>query len=143
MDPYSVIAAALGVKGRENQGTSPFVLISEIEKGLPVGALDRLSAELAPGRTDFKYRIVPRATYMRRNRSGHLSSRESAQLARLARIWEFAKLVWGSPEEARAFMFRTHPMLEDRPPVDVVVQSEIGSRLVEDVLGRLAYGSAA
>jgi uncharacterized protein (DUF2384 family) len=34
-------------------------------------------------------------------------------------------------------------MLEDRRPVDVAITNEIGARLVEDVLGGLAYGTAA
>ena len=34
-------------------------------------------------------------------------------------------------------------MLEDRPPIEVVIKSEIGGELVIDVLGGLKYGSAA
>lgn len=34
-------------------------------------------------------------------------------------------------------------MLEDRRPIDVVIQSEIGGELVLDILGSLKYGSAA
>ncbi len=34
-------------------------------------------------------------------------------------------------------------MLEGRRPVDVVLATDMGARLVEDILGRLKYGSAA
>ncbi len=51
--------------------------------------------------------------------------------------------MWGGEEEARDFLFRTHAMLEDRRPVDIVIQNEIGAELVVDILGGLKYGSAA
>jgi uncharacterized protein (DUF2384 family) len=34
-------------------------------------------------------------------------------------------------------------MVEDRRPIDVVIQSEFGGEIVADILGRLKYGSAA
>ena len=49
----------------------------------------------------------------------------------------------GGEDEARHFLFRPHAMLEDRRPVDVVIQNEIGAELVLDVLQGLKYGSAA
>jgi len=143
MDPYRGVAAALGTKAGTSGRALAFDLISQIETGLPVASLDRLSNAIAPDDSSFKFRIVPRATYMRRKKNRQLSAAESADVARLARIWTFAKEVWGGDEEARAFMFRSHPLLEDLHPIDVAIGSEIGARLVEDVLGGLAYGSAA
>ncbi len=75
--------------------------------------------------------------------TSRLSAQEGARLARVARVWALALDVWQSEGEARDFLFRAHPMLEDRLPVDVVIQSEIGAELVLDVLGRLKYGTAA
>jgi uncharacterized protein (DUF2384 family) len=34
-------------------------------------------------------------------------------------------------------------MLEDRRPIDVVISSELGRPLVEDILGWLKYGTGA
>jgi len=51
--------------------------------------------------------------------------------------------VWGSDDAARAFLFRPHPMLEGQRPIDVVLANEFGRPLVEGILGRLQYGSAA
>jgi uncharacterized protein (DUF2384 family) len=34
-------------------------------------------------------------------------------------------------------------MIEDRRPIDVVIQTEFGAELVIDILGGLKYGSAA
>jgi uncharacterized protein (DUF2384 family) len=33
--------------------------------------------------------------------------------------------------------------LDGKAPLDVALTSELGGRMVEDILGRLAYGSAA
>ena len=51
--------------------------------------------------------------------------------------------VWKDEEEARAFLFRAHPMIEDKRPVDVIIQSEFGAEMVVDILNSLKYGSAA
>jgi len=61
---------------------------------------------------------------------------------RRARGWR-AWRASGSKEAAREFLFRPHPMIEDKRPIDVVIQNEFGSEVVVDILGRLKYGSAA
>ncbi len=52
------------------------------------------------------------------------------RLARVARVWNLALDVWQSEDDARDFLFRSHPMLEDKRPIDVVIQSEISAELV-------------
>lgn len=133
----------LGIE--DDHPTSPLRLIVALEQGLPVGALDRVSRAVAPADARFKHRIVSRATLARRRtREGdRLSAEESGRLARVAGLWAMAMDVWGGEEEARAFLFRAHPLLEGRLPIDVVLGSDLGARLVEDILGRLRYGSAA
>jgi putative toxin-antitoxin system antitoxin component (TIGR02293 family) len=122
---------------------SPIGLVARIEDGLPIAALERVAGLIAPGDTQFKYRLVPRATYERRKGKKLLSADEGMRLTRLARVWSAAVDVWGSEAEARGFLFRPHAMLEDKRPVDVVIQSEFGAELVVDILGSLKYGSAA
>ncbi|MBV9777902.1 MAG: DUF2384 domain-containing protein, partial [Acetobacteraceae bacterium] len=75
--------------------------------------------------------------------TARLSPEESARVARLAQVWALALEVWGGEEEARAFLFRPHPMLDERRPIDVVLANEFGRPLVEGILGALQYGSAA
>ena len=72
-----------------------------------------------------------------------LSPEEGTRLARLARIWGMAVDVWQSEEEARSFLFRPHPMVEDQRPIDLVLRNEIGAEMVADILGGLKYGAAA
>lgn len=141
---FTEIADVLGLPPKEIAARSPLGLMSRIDEGLPLGTLERVARLLAPGDAQFKYRLVPKATFERRKGTTHrLSSDEGTRLARVARVWGLALDVWRDEAEARDFLFRSHPMLEDKRPIDVVIQSEIGAELVLDVLGRLKYGSAA
>jgi putative toxin-antitoxin system antitoxin component (TIGR02293 family) len=140
---FANVADVLGLPAKEIDARSPFGLMSRIEDGLPIGALERVAHLLAPSDAHFKYRLIPKATYERRKRALRLSSDEGTRLARVARVWSLALDVWQTEQEARDFLFRSHPMLEDRRPVDVVIQNEIGAELVFDILGSLKYGSAA
>jgi putative toxin-antitoxin system antitoxin component (TIGR02293 family) len=51
--------------------------------------------------------------------------------------------VWQNADDVRHFLFRGHPMIEDKPPTDVVIQSEFRAEIVLTILGGLKYGSAA
>jgi putative toxin-antitoxin system antitoxin component (TIGR02293 family) len=137
------VADVLGLPGKETAARSPFGLISRIEHGLPLDALERMAQLLAPEDARFKYRLVPKATFERRKSSRRLSSDEGMRLARLARVWSLSLDVWKDEEEARNFLFRPHPMIEDKRPIDVVIQNEFGAEMVVDILGGLKYGSAA
>jgi putative toxin-antitoxin system antitoxin component (TIGR02293 family) len=138
------VADLLGIRPR--QGTSSaFELIARIEGGLPVAALDRVASTVAPKDAEFRYRLVPKATLARRKnaRRPRLSVEESDRLARIAGIWAHARAVWKDDDAARAFLFRPHPMLEGRRPIDAAVSTELGADLVDQVLGGLEHGSAA
>jgi len=144
-------AEVLGLRARSRGPMSLLGLAAEVDKGLPLSALERVVRQVAPDDSAFAFRLVPRATLARRrkaagsasDRSSRLSPDEGARVARLAEIWALAREVWGSDEEARAFLFRPHPMLDGRRPVDVVLANEFGRPLVEGILGGLQYGSAA
>ncbi|GLS21572.1 antitoxin [Labrys miyagiensis] len=139
--PALTTAEVLGLSPK--QVTSPIGLIEQIEGGLPFATLDRITGFLAPGDTQFKYRFVPRATWSRRKAAHKLSLDEGTKLARVAKVYTAAVDAWGSKDEARDFLFRAHPMINDKLPIDVVMKSEIGADLVMDILGRLKYGTAA
>lgn len=135
------VADVLGLPTDEVR--SPFGLISQIEDGLPIEALDRMARLLAPSDPQFRYQLVPKATYERRKIALRLSRSEGTRLARLARVWFLALDVWQIEAEAREFLFRSHPMLEDKRPIDLVIRSEIGGELVLGILAGLKYGIAA
>lgn len=114
-----------------------------IEDGLPLHAVDRAARHLAPNDTQFRYRLISKATLNRRRARRRLSPIEGARLVRLMRLWRVALDLWQNDDEARRFLFRPHPMLEDQNPVEIAIRSEFGAPLVFDILNQLRYGSAA
>ncbi len=142
----ATVGEVLGIATRARP-MSLLALMTKVHEGLPVSALERISRQVAPQDAAFAFRLVPRATLARRRKDSpgqaRLSSDEGAKVARLAEIWTLAREVWGSDEAARDFLQRPHAMLDGRRPLDVVLESELGRPLVEGILGRLKYGSAA
>lgn len=124
------------------EAQTPLRLAGSIEQGLPLAALDRLVALLSPDDDNLRFAFVPRATLARRARTQRLSSEESAKLARVAAVWAAARETWGSDEAARDFLNRRHMLLQDRRPLEVALATDVGARLVEDILGGLRYGTA-
>lgn len=82
------------------------------------------------------YAIVPSATFKRRTR---LNPDESARTERLARMIALAEAVWGDAEAAREFLNRPHPLLAHETPL-AMAQTELGARMVENVLHAVEHG---
>lgn len=123
---------------------APLQFVEKVERGLPLRSLDLLVWQIAPEDKKFSYRIIYRATLNRRRaaKEKRLSTDESEKVARLARIWSGAMRVWGNENEARRFLLEPHMLLNGRIPADLAIKTDEGARLVEDVLGRLKYGTA-
>lgn len=117
-------------------------LVDSIAEGLPFNAVDQLSAALAPNDQTFKYRLVPKATYARRKAAHRLSAAESERMVRLDRIWTLALDVWKDEDEARRFLTGPHMLLSQRTALDVALDSELGGKLVEDLLAAVRYSTA-
>ncbi len=137
------VSDLLGLRRHPSRPGASLGLMGEVEKGLPLSALDRIVHAVAPEDASFAYRLVPRATLARRRSqaSPRLTPEESARVARLASVWAFAMDVWGNEEDTRRWLFQAHMMLEDRRPIDVVLASEFGRPMVEGILGRLKYST--
>ena len=131
----------LEVLGIETAVT-PMAVIRQIEVGLPMSAFNRITDRVAPNDASFRFQIIPKATLTRRTKSKRLSPGESEVVARLARVWETAVEVYQCEGTARRFLHQPHPLLEGRSPISVALATGAGARLVEDILGRLQYGSA-
>lgn len=138
------VSEVLGLTPRGKK-LEPLEFVAKLEEGLPVRSFDLLMNQVAPRDKSFSYLIVARATLDRRRhaKDKRLTVDESERLARLARIWELALKVWGSKEEARRFLFEPHMLLDGRLPAEMAARTDEGARLVEGILGRLYYGSAA
>ena len=141
----SLVEAArfLQIPGKNKVLTSPLQFIEFLEKGLPFSSVERIAEALAPRDVEFRYHIVPRATFARMKvEKRRLNKTQGELVARLAEVWTDALRVWKSEEDARSFLTRKHPLLENNRPIDLALQSGIGAQLVRDILGRLEHGTA-
>ena len=82
--------------------------------------------------------LSPRSL-QRRRRSGRLARYESDRLYRLARIIALANEFIGDHERAIRWLKRPNRALGGIPPIEAL-DTELGARQVENILGRIAYG---
>lgn len=124
--------------------SSEIALADEVRQGLPAASLvvvlDMLGgAKIAPGTV---YGIVGNARTLQRKRKqdgGRLTPGESDRLMRLARIIAIAEDQIGDRERARLWLNKPNRALGGRTPISLL-DSDAGSRLVEQVLERIAHG---
>jgi putative toxin-antitoxin system antitoxin component (TIGR02293 family) len=82
---------------------------------------------------------VPLRTLARRRHERKLDSDESDRLYRLARIAAHAVMVLGTEAKAAAWLRRPNRALNGEAPLEVV-DTDLGARQVEDILGRIEHG---
>jgi putative toxin-antitoxin system antitoxin component (TIGR02293 family) len=135
----ATVEGLLGMKPQP--ADSRLSLAYSILAGLPVLALDRLAAAVAPGDTRFKFRLIPEATLERRRRSTkRLTPAEGDRLARIAKIYSIALETYHDPMKSRDFLHRPHIMLDNQAPIDVALATGPGADAVINLLIRAAYG---
>ncbi len=78
----------------------------------------------------------------RRRRTGRLARYESDRLYRLARIVALANEFLGDHERAVRWLKRPNRALGGIAPVEAL-DTELGARQVENILGRIAYGGVS
>ena len=112
-----------------------------VKAGLPYASLDVLIGKLGLAREEAAATLhLPRRTIARRKKEQRLQADESDRVLRLARISAQAAFTFGSDEKAAQWLRRPNRALGNRPPLDLL-DSDIGTRQVEDVLGRIAHGT--
>jgi putative toxin-antitoxin system antitoxin component (TIGR02293 family) len=113
-------------------------LDAAVRAGLPRTSLDRVVEAAAPAseRLWLRNRLVPRATYQRRQK---LSPSHSATIERIARVTALANWVWEDEAHSQRFLWTPHPELGGRRPIEAAL-TELGAREVEEVLQRGLHG---
>lgn len=111
-----------------------------VRDGLPYAALESVMARLGLTREQVAEALhLPERTLARRKKERRLHPDESDRLFRLARIAAQAAEVLGSEEKAAAWLQRPNRALGGRVPLELL-DTDAGSRQVEDVLGRIEHG---
>lgn len=78
----------------------------------------------------------------RRRSEGRLARHESDRIYRLARIVALAKASLGGRDAATRWLKRPNRALGGQAPL-AVIDTELGARIVENVLGRIAFGGVS
>lgn len=118
----------------------PLSLVGMVRKGLPWEALDSLArATSISQRLIAESLAIPVRTISRRKKEGTLSSEESNKLLRFAKVVARSEEVFGDTEQAVQWLIRENRSLEGKTPLSLL-DTDIGSELVLDTLGRLEHG---
>ena len=137
-----IIAEALG--GQKVLGTSikTFANLAElVRKGLPAGSLIVLGKKLDLSHAALSDKLgIPRRTLTRRlNQHSRLTAAESDRTVRLARVYATAVEMIGNRDKATQWLRTPNRALRGEVPIDQL-DTDLGSKEVENILGRIAYG---
>ena len=115
-------------------------LIPLLREGLPFSALEKLMEAFSLSRDEIANVLdLPVRTLSRRKQSQRLAAAESDRLYRLSRILAHAENVLGSRPKATQWLHRPNRALNGAAPLGLL-DTDIGSHQVDDVLGRLEHG---
>jgi putative toxin-antitoxin system antitoxin component (TIGR02293 family) len=112
-----------------------------VKAGLPYASLEALMSKFGLGRQETAAVLhLPQRTIARRKKEQRLQPDESDRLLRLARVGAQAAATLGSEEKASQWLRRPNRALGNQAPLDLI-DSDIGTKQVEEVLGRIEHGN--
>ena len=115
-------------------------LRAQLRGGLPFASLAALSeAYDIDSKTLSRILAIPARTVARRKHEKRLRADESDRVFRVARIAALAEETLGGREQAARWLHRPNRALGNAVPLEHL-DTELGARQVEDVLGRIAHG---
>jgi putative toxin-antitoxin system antitoxin component (TIGR02293 family) len=137
------VARKLG--GRTVLGTevrSQADLALAVRNRLPLGALKGLS-EAGLSEQEIERFVIPQRTRRHRaDKKQPLTVDESDRAVRLLRVQTLAEETFGNKEKANRWLRRPLTELQGEAPL-TVAQTEAGARVIETILGKIAWGAAA
>jgi putative toxin-antitoxin system antitoxin component (TIGR02293 family) len=120
----------------------PLELIRSVREGLPMSSVDGLLESGRLSAAELDRLALPRKTLAHRRAIGRLSPEQSDRLLRIVRVIEQAEQAFANPEKARRWLRRPNSALAGEAPLELL-DTDIGAREVEALLGRIAHGIAA
>ena len=116
-------------------------MVQRVEEGLPVMEVVQFGKQ-AGFTTEELARLIqiPARTYARRVAGkARLKVHEGERAARLMRLFDRAREVFGTDDNVRKWLHAELPALGWRTPIDFA-QTEPGAREVENLIGRIEHG---
>lgn len=130
------------VPANKGFGEAPLRWMAEVRQGIDVGIVDAVLADGRLSAVELDRLALPRKTLMHRRTMGRLSPEQSDRLLRILRVIEEAEATFGDRDKAHLWLRRPTPLFADQAPLDLL-DTDIGVRQVEALLGRIAHGIAA
>jgi len=120
---------------------NPDDLAQLVRTGLPAGSVSVLSdrLHLGNGALSRKLGIRPRTLTRRLSHGSLLTAAESDRTVRMARVFANAIEMIGDQDKAVEWLGTPNRALGGERPLDQL-DTDTGARMVEDILGRIAYG---
>ena len=120
---------------------TPGDLARMVRNGLPAHTVTALAEKLHVGNGVLSRKLgIPQRTLTRRlSRSSLLTPAESDRTVRMARVYAAAVEMIGDEEKAVEWLCAPNRALGGERPLDQL-DTDTGARMVEDILGRIAYG---
>jgi putative toxin-antitoxin system antitoxin component (TIGR02293 family) len=112
-----------------------------VREGLPVGSVTALAHKLQIRNSVLSRKLgIPQRTLTRRlSQQSLLTSAESDRTVRMARVYANAVDMIGDEEKAVEWLRTPNRALAGEKPLDHL-DTDVGAQMVEDILGRIAYG---
>jgi putative toxin-antitoxin system antitoxin component (TIGR02293 family) len=129
-----------GARALRSRPATPGALRDRVREGLPYASLDAVAKRLELTSEEITRIIgLPPRTLARRKASHRLRAEESDRLYRLSRIASLAEEVLGDSDKAKRWLHAPNRALGHETPLGFL-DTDLGVRQVEAVLGRIAHG---
>jgi putative toxin-antitoxin system antitoxin component (TIGR02293 family) len=123
--------------------TSLHLDLERVEAGVAVATMTNFVAASGMQMKDVYAVVIPARTLKHRKaRKERLTPDESDKLVRLVRVYDQAVRVLGDKEKALYWLSEPKKRFEGRTPVQML-RTDLGGRMVEEMLGQILYGMFA
>jgi len=133
-----VLGGASVFKGRTVPTSTE--LRERIKRGLPYRSLESVRERLQLSVSEAVSVLhMPARTLARRRQTRTLDADESDRLYRIARVAAQAFAVFGAEDKAATWLRRPNRALNGELPINLL-DTDVGARQIEDILGRIEHG---
>ena len=123
--------------------TSLHLDLETVEAGVPVATITSFVAASGMQLKDIYEVVIPARTLKhRKSRKEPLTPDESDKLVRLVRVYDQAVRVLGETEKALYWLSEPKRRFDRRTPIQML-RTDLGGRMVEEMLGQIYHGMFA
>ncbi|MEA2732177.1 MAG: hypothetical protein QOD93_419 [Acetobacteraceae bacterium] len=120
---------------------APATWLPFVREGLPLEVVDQALADGRISLAELDRLALSRKTLAHRRGLGSLTPDQSDRFSRLLRMIEETEATFGDAAKAHTWLRRPTALLDGEAPLDRL-DTDIGTRQVEAILGRIAHGLA-